>query len=397
MTDLSVLRTITSADVYKGGVLAGVLRRSEQGSTEFVYRPEYVRSAGDPVASTLPLRFEPFQGFGGAVPSFFSGLLPEGHRLTVLQRAVKTSLADEMTLLLAVGADVPGDVQIVAAGSALGDVPPLVQGPRVSDVDFTEIVDGIDRQGLPGVQNKASASMISSPLAAEFGRYILKLSQQGYPHLIENEEYHLRAASAMRVPVAEAALVRDRNTVPGLLVRRFDRYLADGQWRRLAFEDGTQVLDLPPSAKYSVDAVAVVRALADRADAPLAAIRNMFLQFVFAWLTGNGDLHAKNIGLLRDPSGRWAVAPIYDIPSTLFYGDDTMALPVVGRSGRLRIRDWLAFGAELGLPDRAVVSACKTALNAASAMNYGDLPFIGSPRNRVERELRIRRSEVADL
>ena len=46
---------------------------------------------------------------GGGLPPFFAGLLPEGHRLAVLRRDVETSADDELTLLLAVGADAPGD------------------------------------------------------------------------------------------------------------------------------------------------------------------------------------------------------------------------------------------------------------------------------------------------
>jgi len=36
----------------------------------------------------------------GALPSYFSGLLPEGRRLGALRRAVKTSADDELSLLL---------------------------------------------------------------------------------------------------------------------------------------------------------------------------------------------------------------------------------------------------------------------------------------------------------
>jgi serine/threonine-protein kinase HipA len=62
----------------------------------------------------------------GALPAFFSGLLPEGHRLTVLKNAVKTSLGDELSLPLAVGADVPGrSERLHADHSACPGQPPL--------------------------------------------------------------------------------------------------------------------------------------------------------------------------------------------------------------------------------------------------------------------------------
>lgn len=87
------------------------------------------------------------------------------------------------------------------------------------------------------------------------------------------------------------------------------------------------------------------------------ATRTLYLQFLFAWLTGKGDLHAKNVSVLRGRTGRWGVAPVYDIPCTALYGDMTMALPVDGRTKGLRRRHWEAFAESIGLPQRAGAGA----------------------------------------
>ncbi|NUS95725.1 MAG: type II toxin-antitoxin system HipA family toxin, partial [Nocardia sp.] len=118
---------------------------------------------------------------------------------------------------------------------------------------------------------------------------------------------------------------------------------------------------------------------------------------LFAWLTGNGDLHAKNLGILEAQDNLWTIAPIYDIPGTLIYDDDSMALPVAGRTRKLKARDWIGFAAEIGLPERGAASARAVALRAAAAVDYGRLPFTGSPVRRVERELRFRRNELQQL
>ncbi|WP_280340855.1 type II toxin-antitoxin system HipA family toxin [Nocardia neocaledoniensis] len=392
MTDFEALRRVRGADVYKGGRLAASISRTIEGGTEFAYVPGY---AGDPVASTLPVDAAPVRSESGSVPAFFAGLLPEGHRLTVLRQAVKTSAEDELSLLLAVGSDAPGDVQVFPDGAQPTDVPALVDCASAEELDFSRLVDHVDRQAIPGVQNKASASMISTPIAAGFGRFILKLSQSNYPYLIENEAAHLDAARIMKVPVAQADLVYDKGGLPGLLVRRFDRVYEGGSWERLAFEDATQILGLPPSAKYRVDAVDVVAALAGIVGAPLVAVRNLYLQFLFAWLTGNGDLHGKNVGALRDSAGRWTVAPIYDIPCTLIYGDESMALPIAGRTKNLRAKHWMEFAGAIGLPRKAAVSAQRLALRASAAVDFDRVPLAGSPRNRTLRELRLRGGELA--
>ena len=76
MTALDEIPFIASADVYKGGVHAATLSRSE-GGTVFAYLDGYV---GPPVATTLPLGDQRVN-VGGAIPTFFAGLLPEGRRL----------------------------------------------------------------------------------------------------------------------------------------------------------------------------------------------------------------------------------------------------------------------------------------------------------------------------
>lgn len=89
--DLSGLKRVTTADVYKARHLAGTLERNAQGGVAFAYQPGY---DGPPVASTLPVTDAAVTAPGGGLPTFFSGLLPEGHRLSVLRSAAKTSLDD---------------------------------------------------------------------------------------------------------------------------------------------------------------------------------------------------------------------------------------------------------------------------------------------------------------
>lgn len=116
--NLEMLKRVVAADVYKNGTLAGTMGRMDSGVVRFAYTSDYLAAGHPQVAFSLPLSSDPVETTNGAIPAFFAGLLPEGHRLTVLKNAAKTSFDDELTLLLAVGADVPGDVQIVPAGEA---------------------------------------------------------------------------------------------------------------------------------------------------------------------------------------------------------------------------------------------------------------------------------------
>ena len=324
--DVQRLRSVAAADVYKAGRLAARLERGDAASTVFTYDEQYRQLGGPPVATTLPVQEAPVATASGGVPAFFAGLLPEGHRLTVLRNAIKTSPDDELSLLMAVGADAPGDVQVVPAGTPPAEPDPLVDTAHLQDVDFSRLATALDLHALPGVQEKASASMLTAPVAAAEKRYILKLDPPDHPHLVANEALHLAAARHLRIPVAPAQTVVDRHGVAGLMVERFDRTFRDGSRSRIAAEDACQVMGLAPAAKYTLTSEEVVRALADTTAAPLVATRNLYLQFVFSWLTGNGDLHAKNVSVLAGTGGRFEVAPVYDVPCTLLYEDRTQAV-----------------------------------------------------------------------
>ena len=381
--DVASLTKVAAADVFKKGRLAARLVR-DRGTVRFEYDPAYLSAGGPAVATTLPLTEEPVVTARGAVPTYFAGLLPEGRRLSGLRRAVKTSADDDLTLLLAVGLDPVGDVQIVPAGTHPTPAEPLIQVDRAfEEVTFSEILHAggvIDPVALAGVQDKASARMISVPVGQADKRYILKVDPPEFPHVVENEAYFIRRAAVAHFPVVGARTVHDRTGRPGLLVERFDRVNGPGgQPVALAVEDGAQVMDLYPSDKYRISAEAVVAALSGACAARALAARDIFRQLCFAWLTGNGDVHAKNISILATPAGEWRVSPAYDLPSTLPYRDHTLAMSMLGSHDGLSRKSLLAFADAVGVPARAAERTLADLLAATASipdeLEAGPLPF----------------------
>ena len=362
------------ADVYKAGILAARLERHE-GGTRFSYLPAYLASGGPAVASSLPLSTEPVLSGGGAAPPYFTGLLPEGRRLNALRRSIKTSADDDLSLLIAAGGNPVGDVQIVGHGEPLDPDEHAVELDPKLPVDFEQLLgdpDLIDPVALAGVQDKLSAGMISMPVASAGKRFILKLNAPEFPHVVENELVMFRYAARLRIPLSRVQLIRDVAGRPGLLVERFDRVPLPGagadEVQRLAVEDGAQVLKLYPADKYNVGFGQVCQALADYCAAPLPALRNLAIQGAFAWLSGNGDLHAKNVSMVQQPHGEWSIAPVYDIPSTVVYGDKTLALPLNGKRNGISRRHFVGWATGLGLPDRTAVQAMELALKASGPL-----------------------------
>ena len=380
-TPLRQLRLVSSADVYKAGTLAGALRRLRD-RTEFQYVPAYLATDGPRVAWSLPLTAEAYIAPAAAVPAFFAGLLPEGRRLTALRRIVGTSADDEFSMLLAVGSDTIGDVQIVPAGN-----PPADTNPVMVD-DFGEVIfadlfaqaigQHPDRIALPGVQDKVSGQMLNVPVQGRSAGYILKLNPPEFPHRVENERFFFHAAARTRLLVAEVELVDDRVGEPGLLVHRFDRIHENGNVRLLAVEDACQLLGRWPGDKYVISTEEAIIGLAQCCRAPGVAALELYRLLVFAYLSGNGDLHAKNLAVMHDARGEWRVTPAYDLPSSAIYGDRTMALPLGGV-----IRQQLSWpmlrslGEEIGIPERLAADVIREQTSAARIWieELGELPF----------------------
>ena len=398
--DLEQLRNVERADVFKSGARAAILTRTD-GGVQFRYLPDWISAGNPPVATTLPVTGDPVLRPGGALPAYFTGLLPEGRRLGALRRAVKTSADDELTLLLAVGADAIGDVQVTPAGVTPAEVPAQVSLQQVGDITFADLLVDLgiraQRSALPGVQDKTSAAMINLPIARAGERYILKLNPAEYPNLVENEAFFLEAARRSGLSVPPSELVYDAENRPGLLVRRFDRTTVDGAMHLRAVEDGCQVLNRPPADKYLVGTDRTFAALAAVCDAATLAARDLVSQLVFAYLTGNGDAHAKNFSVLQEEDGEWRVSPTYDVPSSYPYGDTTMALSIGGRSGGdFGADDFVGLGGRLGVPERAVRRVLADLRERVDSwlVALDDLPFDPGRITKLRRVVEYRRRRL---
>ncbi len=396
---LETLRWVEAADVYKAGRLAAELRREATG-VRFTYRAEYLTAKVPPVAFGLPLSTEPVHTrMAGALPPFFAGLLPEGRRLSALRRAIKTSADDELSLLLAVGGDTIGDVQVIAQGEPSEPSSPRLSVDSWETVSFAELLDEIgalDRVALPGVQDKASAAVITLPITRRGERFILKLNPPEFPHLVTNEKFFLDAARSSGLDVAAAELIHDRDDTPGLLVRRFDRRSGpSGTTITLAQEDACQVLGLYPADKYRVTSEEVLLGLAGVCRARAVAARDLFRQMVFAYLTCNGDAHAKNFSVVHD--SEWRVSPAYDIPSSYPYGDHTLALSIAGRFREdIGRRTFLELAATTGLSPRAAASTIDqlAARTERWLPALDTLPFEHRVIHKLRKSIEYRRSRL---
>lgn len=322
-----------NADVYAAGRLVGHVTR-QPDSTTFTYSEGY---DGPALVPHLPVGTTTWPA--GALPPLLSNLLPEGRRLEALRQQVKTSLDNEVALLLAIGNDLVGDLQFVSAGARPAESSATqVDFDHLDSVEFAKL-RGMPVSGVPGVQDKVKVSeRMSLPVRdTALSTHLLKFGQQGLPQLVANERACLQALAGARLEVNQAEVVVDVTGEQALLVTRLDRHVTNGTVRALRQLDGCQAAGRYPADKYDLDTIEVVTALADLCSNPTVAALRLLEQVAASYLIGNGDLHAKNLSVFDRGDGL-EPTPVYDVVFTHPYGDtDTMALPVCGESRVARI------------------------------------------------------------
>lgn len=382
--------------VLKQGLPAATLTQTGSDVT-FEYLPEYLESNAPAIATTLPKSENKKTYSAGATPAYFAGLLPEGRRLNAIARRLKTSASDDLSLLLELGGDAIGDVQIVDPEDSI--VPSTaIELPRdLSNHSFQELRERhFDSQaaGLPGFQDKISSKMLNAPAKKQGLEYIIKLNPIEAPHAVENEFYFLNLAKKVGLETAEFELLEDRDGEHALQLRRFDRVIESGNSTRLAMEDACQVMDLYPAQKYDSEFEVVADGLLFHTHAKKFAALTLVKQLIFNYLIGNGDAHAKNFAILKLPSREWRIAPAYDLLCTAFYEDRDMALSLGGKKSGWKRSDLIEFGESLGVPSHVVSGVIDGTIarlgNFTEEIDSGALPFPRHLRYEVSKLLRSR-------
>jgi serine/threonine-protein kinase HipA len=298
---------------------------------------------GTPLLSlALPLTNERLRD--GVVRPFLDGLLPEGDSRRAIADDLHLRADDTFRLAEALGRDCAGALVIQSDDGSSPPEPSTQTAEPLTDDALASLVGnlrnhplGVDsrvRVSLAGVQEKLLLSRMPNgkwgrPVDGTPSTHILKPEIRGYPQTVENEAFCMRLAKHLGLAVAEVETtsVGDRQLI---VVARYDRIIdSSGNVVRVHQEDFCQATGKPPEKKYQEDGGTSLRRIAAilKATDPgsLAALLRVLTLHV---LVGNGDAHAKNYSLLHDPSGVLRLAPAYDVMSTLFYGDDRLAMYV---------------------------------------------------------------------
>jgi serine/threonine-protein kinase HipA len=331
----------------------------------------------------------------GKLPPFIVSLLPEGWLESVLKDK------DERTALRT-GKRYMSNITIVERDSELATLPQDVLGTPLSKFskggDFTgtyagpgkgEINEGFERNlaklfensetpRLSGIQIKAPMNLDENGLLTPstytpFTHILKPAGGAGYEALPLVEWLALAIGSASGLDAPQNALVAMPDGLPpALLVERFDIRRGANDTRILALEDLCSVLDLPASAKYDSTMERLARAVRPISTAPEEDVLIILRRALFAWLIADGDMHLKNLALLKiaEPGDEAfslvRMAPLYDAVTTRVFPrlkHDHMALKLNGKDDRLNAKDFQTFARTARLKAADADTVIETMLN----------------------------------
>lgn len=327
-------------DVLLHDVAAGQIAHDDaQDRSSFRFMEDYRRLPRRPVLGQF---FEDdlrkiYSGKRGMLPPWFANLVPEGALRDLLRQSLNLDTDADLPLLVAVGRDLPGAVEVLPAAIDAGLFSDTARQEGENDTRGYAPHSPVQtelalRFSLPGVQMKFSVlreqEKITLPMHGQLGDWIVKLDSRRFPRLVENEFATMEWARAagFQVPECEIAPVEVLEpvlrpfTAEGtnvFLIRRYDRVGTN----RIHQEDFAQVVNLPPGLKYEQityeGCAKLVRQIVGT-DGYTEFIRRL----AFMVASGNVDAHLKNWSLLYQDDITPVLSPLYDQVATVAWPDE---------------------------------------------------------------------------
>lgn len=334
-------------NVFLNARFVGRLEQAASGATSFAYDSDWLAwEHAMPVSTSLPLADRIWRG--AEVINVFENLLPDAERV---RRNVAERLGaegtDAFSLLSVAGRDCVGALQFLADGEEPGQAGE-VQGEPLSEVEIAQLIRGLrvnplglDREdedfriSIAGAQDKTALlrkdGVWYRPIGTTATTHILKPAI-GVIHnnidlndSVQNEFVCMEFCRALGLEVADAAIESFEDQLT-LSVTRFDRlWTDDDRLLRLPQEDFCQAMSVPSTRKYQREGGPSVLDILERlkeSDTPNEDRLSFFRAQMVFWLIGATDGHAKNFSIQLRPSGRFVLAPLYDIISAQPIVDD---------------------------------------------------------------------------
>jgi serine/threonine-protein kinase HipA len=198
---------------------------------------------------------------------------------------------------------------------------------------------------------------------------------------------YYRMATAAGIEMSECRLLEEGGR-RHFMTRRFDRS-PDGAKIHMQSLAALAHFDFNRAGAHSYEqAFAVIRQL----ELPMAATEQQFRRAVFNIVARNQDDHVKNIAFLMDKSGRWSLAPTYNVtysfnPAGLWTARHQMTLN--GRQEQFTLGDFRAAAKAAGMKrGRAEVILAEVCRVVGGWPNYAEEARVDeASRHQIQRNL----------
>ena len=414
--------------------LVGTLETIPGREEQFSYAESYLESeVAQPLSVLLPLREGPFPARQTRV--FFRNLLPEGGALAAVAKTLEVKSSSYLKVLNALGSECIGALVLESADEREDDsygYEPLSREElgrafeagaegvaKLQEEAKLSLAGAQSKMGLYVDRSSGSLPQYFLPQGTAASTHIVKAANRRFGQLSENEYYCLRLAEAAGLSVPECYL----DTIgvqPLFVIERFDRMVlseddrrAGGGVRRVQrlHQGGfCQVLGLLPERKYERGGVRYAKKVRDtlyeRSSDPVRDIEAFVRLLVVNAVLGNCDGHLKNLTVLRGTDwSSFALAPVYDIASTVVYGglDRHMAMRIgsTNKIDEVGRDDFLALVKELDVSPRMVrrliEEVCEGVGGAASDVLRDTEDALGAPLSKLRDIEEFARSQIDRL
>ncbi|MCU1409990.1 MAG: type toxin-antitoxin system HipA family toxin [Rhodoglobus sp.] len=269
------------------------------------------------------------------LPVWFVNLLPEGRLRTVIDAGLRLSdhdgslISNELSLISALGADLPGAVTVAPHIGA-----PDLSGDWLSTLDeetSARTTSGLSpafRFSLAGIGLKFSVTRVKSQFIGsasdQLGDWLIKFPDRTFPNLPLNEFAMMSLARRVGIDVPEIEYVHrdDVRDLPdeqwsgenhAFAIRRFDRT----PHGRVHIEDLAQVRSYSPDDKYRGTCETAANLFYRGRDE--ASLLEFVRRLAFSLAVGNWDAHLKNWSLIYHDPRVPVISPAYDLVSVAGY------------------------------------------------------------------------------
>ena len=276
---------------------------------------------------------------GDGVRHFFVNLLPESPYAERVAARFDPKPQTEAALLACIGEELAGAYALseqALAASSYAALPLKKLEQSLADsryrADAIAFEAQLPRLSLAGAQDKFALwfdpaeknpnRRFRIPQGRAASTHIFKPASTDtrYSLLPANEFACAKLAKALGLQVAETSILT-LGGVRVLVAQRFDRLRRGAEVKRLHQVDLCQLLNLSREKKYGSEGgidTAELFAACSQLAVPALARRSLLRAWLFNYLIGNHDAHAKNVSFQWN-GANWEVAPLYDLISVVPY------------------------------------------------------------------------------